>query len=214
MAELGLELKRYIISGLNEANIACDDNKADKLVLLIMLLNQWNDKINLTSVRDPFDQVVLHIFDSAVVSSLLPQNAEEIADAGTGAGFPGLVLAVLNPDRKFYLIDSASKKTAFVRQAVIKMALDNVVVINKRIENITEKFFDCVVVRAFASLGKICDICLRILKKDGMLLAMKSNLGDQELKEVPQGVKIMKIVPLRVPMLEAQRQAVFLSVTD
>lgn len=191
-------------------DIPVTEDQIDKLSTLVELLVKWNKSLNLTAIRKPEDMVVLHIMDSAVISPLLKGN--NIADVGTGPGFPGLVLAVLNPDISFTLIDSVAKKLSFVRTAMVTLKLENVKIINDRCENIVlDKKFDCIVSRAFASLYQIVEWCLPLLDKEkGIFLAMKGDIDQDELKAVPQSVRIKSVIELKVPDLNAKRQAVIM----
>ncbi len=203
-----LNLRASLHRGLLEAELSFTPDMEDKLLQLVEMLSVWNARLNLTAVRTREEMIVLHILDSAVISPLL--EGEDIADVGTGAGFPGLVLAILNPDRQFTLIDSVGKKLSFVTAAITSLKLKNVKVMLSRVEKIRNRTFDEVVSRAFAPLGRMATWCLPILGEEGRMLAMKANLSEEELKDLPPGVKIKEIRHLTVPMLDATRQAVFL----
>ena len=181
-----------------------------QLVSLVKLLTDWNTTLNLTAIRDLDDILVLHIMDSAVISPLL--RGENIADVGTGAGFPGLVLAILEPGRRFTLIDSVAKKLSFVRTAMVELRIMNVSIVNGRCENLRpEPLFDTVVSRAFAPLDRFVSLCTRLIAPAGLFIAMKANLDESELKDIPKSVKIESIISLKVPGLSAKRQAVLLA---
>lgn len=199
-----------IFATLQKASISCSQEQADALGMLIDLLHKWNQKLNLTAISDKDEMVIMHIFDCASASPYLG-DAVNIADVGTGAGFPGLVLAILNRGKSFTLIDSVAKKLSFVMTAKTALKLDNVTIINKRCENIKPKDpFDLIISRAFAPLERMASWCLPLLSEDGTLLAMKANLEEAEIKAVPEGVKITAIKEVKVPLLEAKRQLVFL----
>ena len=192
---------------LAQADIACSDEQIEKLVILLELLCKWNTSLNLTAIRDP--KQILHIMDSAVISPLI--CGKNIADVGTGPGFPGLVLAILNPEKHFTLIDSIAKKLSFVRTAMVSLQLKNITIINERCENIQcDEKFDCIVSRAFAPLARFVEWCLPLIDEKGTFIAMKANLEEKELKDVPDSVKIDKIISLHVPELQATRQAVMM----
>ena len=195
-----------------KTSIAVTDEQLDKLTTLIEMLNTWNSALNLTAIKDVNQMVVLHILDSAVVSPVVNSVGEikSVADVGTGAGFPGLVLAILNPNLNFTLIDSVGKKLSFVRQVVTKLKLDNVELINKRCEEIDHEPFDVIVSRAFAPIERMVSLCLPLLKEQGRFVAMKANLEENEIKDIPGTVTIERIEELKVPTLEAKRQAVIL----
>lgn len=194
---------------LAQADIACSKEQIEKLVLLLELLCKWNTSLNLTAIRDPKQMLILHIMDSAVISPLI--CGKNIADVGTGPGFPGLVLAILNPEKHFTLIDSIAKKLSFVRTAMVSLQLKNITIINERCENIQcEEKFDCIVSRAFAPLARFVEWCLPLIDEQGTFIAMKANLEERELKDIPASVKIDKIISLHVPELQATRQAVMM----
>lgn len=195
-----------------QTSIAVTDGQLDKLTTVIEMLNTWNAALNLTAIKDVNQMVVLHILDSAVVSPVINQieSVKNVADVGTGAGFPGVVLAILNPHLHFTLIDSVGKKLSFVRQVVTKLKLDNVELINKRCEEIDHEPFDVIVSRAFAPIERMVGWCLPLLKDSGRFVAMKANLDDNEIKDIPLTVTIESIKDLQVPTLDAKRQAVIL----
>ncbi|MGN1281960.1 MAG: 16S rRNA (guanine(527)-N(7))-methyltransferase RsmG [Succinivibrio sp.] len=205
------ELVDKIRSLLNKTDVIFNEDQIDKLAQLVQLLLKWNKSLNLTAIRDYNQMIVLHIIDSAVISPLIQNKGKNIADVGTGAGFPGLVLAILNPDVHFTLIDSIAKKLSFVRTAMVTLDLKNVTIINDRCENIKlENKFDCILSRAFAPLCKIVEWCKDLLSEEGCFIAMKANLDEKEKTEIPNISKIEQIIDLEVPSLDAKRIAVIM----
>ncbi|HAH70937.1 MAG TPA: 16S rRNA (guanine(527)-N(7))-methyltransferase RsmG [Succinivibrionaceae bacterium] len=205
--------KIRLLWGQSSCHVAISDLKVEHMTTLISLLYQWNKALNLTAVRNPEDMVVLHIIDSISVEPCIYGN--NIADVGTGPGFPGLVLAILHPEIKFTLIDSVSKKISFVKNAVAVLKLGNVTPVNGRCEELQpEELFDCIVSRAFAPLDKIVNWCRDLLTSEGKFVAMKANLSDEELGNVPKDVVIDRIEKLNVPGLNATRQAVVMSLRN
>lgn len=202
----------YMSSLFQQTSICPSKEQLEQLTSLVDMLNTWNGALNLTAITQVNQMILLHILDSAVLSPVLSQvepNAN-IADVGTGAGFPGLVLAILNPDKQFTLIDSVGKKLSFVRQVVAKLSLKNVSLINKRCEEITDQSFDIIVSRAFAPLARMVGWCLPLLSQKGHFVAMKAQLEQDELEQVPSSVQIVCIEDLHVPTLDATRKAVIL----
>ncbi len=207
------EILRKIESLISQTDISYSKDQLDKMASLVVLLEKWNKALNLTAIRDPMQMVVLHILDSAVVSPLIKDRGNNIADVGTGAGFPGLVLAILNPDKHFTLIDSVAKKLSFVRTAMVSLNLKNISIINDRCENIEPEIkFDCILSRAFAPLCKIIDWCKDLISDDGVFIAMKANLENDELDQIENNTSIDEIIELKVPSLEAKRQAVIMRI--
>lgn len=207
------EILANIKNLMKKTEIECSEEQYDKLATLVELLAKWNNVLNLTAIREIDKMVVLHILDSAVVSPLISDKGKNIADVGTGAGFPGLVLAILNPQKHFTLIDSVAKKLSFVRTAMVSLGLKNVTIINDRCENIkVEQKFDCILSRAFAPLCKIIEWCENIIDDNGLFVAMKANLEEGELNELPENAEILENIPLSVPGLDAKRQAVVMRI--
>lgn len=200
---------------LDQAKIAPSNEQLDQLTTIVEMLNTWNGALNLTAIKDPKQMVVLHIVDSAVLLPVLSEvvsahNCHNVADVGTGAGFPGLVLSIMRPDLHFTLIDSVGKKLSFVRQVAARLKLTNVELINKRCEEISDHLFDCIVSRAFAPLDRMVNWCLPLLGASGRFVAMKANLEQTEIQAIPETVTIEQNVPLHVPTLDATRCAVIL----
>lgn len=207
------EILANIKNLMKKTEIECSEEQYDKLSTLVELLAKWNNALNLTAIREIDKMVVLHILDSAVVSPLISDKGKNIADVGTGAGFPGLVLAILNPQKHFTLIDSVAKKLSFVRTAMVSLGLKNVTIINDRCENIkVEQKFDCILSRAFAPLCKIIEWCENLIDDNGLFVAMKANLEEGELNELPENAEILENIPLSVPGLDAKRQAVVMRI--
>lgn len=180
-----------------------------KFNILVELLAKWNRVYNLTARRSEDTWVSHHFLDSLSIVPILPSG--RLIDVGSGAGFPGLPIAVADPDRDIVLLDSNQKKSAFLRHAVAEMQLDNVSVETIRVEAFKpERAFDIVVSRAFSSLPEFLRLAGHLCANGGRLLAMKGILRDAELDQVPSGC-VDKVVALSVPTLGAQRHAVFIN---
>lgn len=204
------EILGQIRNLMSKTDVEYTEEQLEKLATLVVLLCKWNTALNLTAIREPEKIVVLHILDSAVISPFIKEK-NNIADVGTGAGFPGLVLAILNPEKKFTLIDSIAKKLSFVRTAMTTLGLKNATIINDRCENIVpEDKFECILSRAFAPLCKIVEWCENLIAESGVFICMKANLEDNELNDLPKNAQIESIIDLKVPSLDANRKAVIL----
>jgi 16S rRNA (guanine527-N7)-methyltransferase len=165
----------------------------------------WNKAYNLTSVRDPAEMVTRHLLDSLVV---LPHVSGRIIDVGTGAGLPGIPLAIANPGLHVTLLDSNGKKARFLRHARRQLPLTNVEVVEARAEAFVPPApFDAVVSRAFAALGDFLKATAR-LSGNGRWLAMKGKLDEQELAAVPPGFRVEQQVQLQVPGLDETRHLI------
>jgi 16S rRNA (guanine527-N7)-methyltransferase len=173
------------------------------------LLARWNRAYNLTAVRDPEAMVVRHLLDSLAVAPHL--RGERLIDVGTGAGLPGVPLAICYPEREFHLLDSNGKKTRFLFQVKTALGLDNMAVHHQRVESYRpERLFDAVLSRAFASLEDMVSGCRHLLAPDGCFLAMKGALSPAELAGCESLCRLEHRVPLTVPGLNEQRHLVVL----
>ena len=206
-----VELQDYLSKLFAQCTVKASLEQIEKLATLLQLLKTWSKALNLTAITDIEDMAVLHVMDSAVAVPLLGK-AQRIADIGTGAGFPGLVLAILCPDKEFTLIDAVAKKLSFVRTAAVQLGLTNVTIVHTRVEDFhPDPLFDLAVNRAFAPLERMSNWCLPLIAPHGHLLALKAHLSKEEMQALPPTVKIDKIETLQVPALDAVRQAVVLS---
>jgi 16S rRNA (guanine527-N7)-methyltransferase len=175
-------------------------------------LNDWNQRINLTAIRDPQQQVTKHLLDSLSIHPYL--RGTRIADIGTGAGFPGLPLALVNPNMQFVLIDSVNKKLRFVEHAAQTMGLANLSVLHTRAQDYLQKNaqpelrFDCVISRAMGSIENFVKWCGHLCNSGGRLLSMKGKYPEEEIKSLPTGWKVAAVHELKVPGLGEQRHLV------
>jgi len=187
--------------GLAALALNLSAEQIESLLKFVQLIAKWNKAYNLTAVHEPLEMVGLHILDSlAVLPHLKPSR---IADIGTGAGLPGIPLAICRPECKFVLVDSNSKKTRFVQQAVLELKLSNVEVVHSRVELFQPaELFDMVLMRAFASMPDIVKMTGHLLAEDGALLAMK---GRQPVEELVGIGAEYQVVPLAVPGIDAER---------
>lgn len=189
--------------GIAKLGLLISDETQQKLLDYLALLVKWNKVYNLTAIRDPKLMVSHHLLDSLAVLPHL--HAGRWLDVGCGAGLPGLVLAICQPDWSFTLLDSNSKKTGFVQQAVIEIGLKNVQVRCARVEDIeVPEKYNGIISRAFTELGDFLNITRHLLAEDGCWVAMKG-LPEKELAGVPQDCSVERIVQLEVPGLEAAR---------
>lgn len=174
-------------------------------------LSDWNQRMNLTATTDPREIAVKHILDSLTCFCAVSVDAgTRVLDVGTGAGLPGIPLAVVLPDRHFVLLDSSAKKIRFVTQAIAELGLANAQAVQSRVQDFRPvRLFDTVVSRAFASIASMVEAAAHLCSEQGRLLAMKGAYPQAELEAVPAGFKITDVQALRVPGLEdAQRHVV------
>lgn len=175
-----------------------------KLLDFIALLDKWNHAYNLTAVRQPAQMISRHLMDSLVVVPYL--HGQQILDVGSGAGLPGIPLALACPERTFTLLDSNGKKVRFLRQAVAELGLENVSVVHSRVEQFqSSPGFDTIIARAYATLGELVRGARHLCRADGRFLVMKGARPVAELDDLPQEFELEAIHPLSVPGLEAER---------
>lgn len=193
--------RRILVSGIHSINLNISEDKIELLLAFIKLIEKWNKAYNLTAVRDREEMVRLHLLDSLTIIPYI--EGKRVIDIGTGAGLPGIPLAICLPETRFTLLDSNAKKTRFVQQAILELKLKNVEVCHNRVEKYhPEKNFNTAITRAFAGLSDIVELAAHLLARDGVLLAMKGRHPDAELEQVSAK---KTVIPVRVPGIEAER---------
>ena len=184
-------------------------DNSQKCQQFIELLAKWNNAYNLTAIRDKDKMLSHHLQDSLSVNNYL--QGTRILDVGTGAGLPGIPLAITNPDKQFVLLDSNGKKTRFIQHVIHQLKLDNVEVVQTRVEDFqTDKPFSTIVSRAFASISKYYQMVSHLLDEQTIVLAMQGKMPQQEIDELrSKSVKIHG-EPLQVSGLNAERCVVII----
>lgn len=181
----------------------------DKFELYLLQIQRWNRVFNLTAITEPEEMVYLHLIDSLSVQAVI--NGNSILDVGSGAGLPGIPLALSNPQKSFSLIDKSSKKTRFLRQMISELALENVSVIHARCEDFhPEVLFDSIIARAFSSLRTFLLSTKHLLSKNGQFIAMKARYPDQEIKDLPPGFRVVNVSSVEINGLKIERNIVLL----
>ena len=205
-----MSIEQSIVEGSERLGIPLSTQAVAQLMVYLALLERWNRAYNLTAVRDPEAMVVRHVLDSL---SILPWvEGPRVLDVGSGAGLPGIPLAIDRPGDEFCLLDSNGKRTRFLTQVVAELRLRNVGVVRSRVEDYQpESLFNSVVSRAFATLADMVAGAGRLCAPGGRLLAMKGIFPDDELARLPPGCVVVGVYPLHVPHLEAERHLVHLT---
>ncbi|MEO5963190.1 MAG: 16S rRNA (guanine(527)-N(7))-methyltransferase RsmG [Thermomonas sp.] len=181
---------------------------ANPLLAYLALLQRWNQTYNLTAIRDPHEMLVKHLLDSLAMHAHL-EGIDTLADLGTGAGLPGIPLAIVLPQLQVTLVESNGKKARFLREVVRQLQLGNVKVAESRIEALDAPGqFDAITARALATLPLILELGGHLLKPTGRMLAMKGALPVEEIAALPAGWQLLAAHPLQVPGLGAERHLV------
>ena len=196
-----------LASGAKELGIELDAPGAETLLKLLDELELGNRQFNLTAIRDRPGMLRKHLLDSMSIQPYL--RGERLADVGTGAGFPGLALAIVNPRRRFTLIEATGKKARFVEQTAQRLGLDNVLIVNSRAETYRPfELFDTVFARALSSLADFVAYAGHLCVPGGRLLAMKGKRPDEEISALPRSFRALAVHRLKVPGLSDERHLV------
>ncbi len=202
-----ISTREVLAQGLRQLKLDLPATTQDQMLAYVDLLAKWNRTYNLTAVRDPVQMVIRHLLDSLTVLPYI--KGSRFIDVGTGAGLPGIPLALVLTDAEWVLLDSNGKKTRFVVQAVAESGLDNVVVANTRAEDYhPADLFDVVITRAFAALDVIVRDVAHLCRPGGRILAMKGKLSSQEAKCMAGIPAVTTIHSLEVPGLQEERHLV------
>ncbi len=210
-------LEPQLRAGLQALDLALDEAQITALLDYVDLIQKWTRVYNLTAVRDPQDMLTHHLLDSlAVVRPLRQQLAAlgrdesvRVLDVGSGAGLPGVVLAICCPSMTVHCVDTVAKKAAFVQQAAVSLKLPRLRGIHARVESLTEPY-DVVCSRAFASLADFTQWSIGALAPQGVWMAMKGKHPAAELLALDPGVQVFHVEPLQVPGLDAERCLVWM----
>lgn len=215
-----VNLKQILQQGLVQMGIALTDTMQTQLLNYVALLNKWSKAYNLTTIRNPASIIPVHILDSLSVLKNL-KHVRTVLDVGTGAGLPGIPLAIARPDIHFTLVDGQQKKVNFIQHVITSLQLTNVTAVWQRIEVLPANSpiklpVDMIVSRAFASLSEFVNLIVNICNSQTKILAMKGryDLVQQELQALPASFKLANIERITVPGIEGERCLVLLELTE
>jgi 16S rRNA (guanine527-N7)-methyltransferase len=196
-----------LASGLAALDITLSAAAQTKLLAFRDLLLKWNKTYNLTALRDPAQAISHHLLDSLAIQPHV--GAGNLLDVGSGGGLPGIPLAIAKPELSVSMVDTVQKKTTFLQQAAIELALGNVTVHHARVEEMQGQYAQ-ISSRAFAEIGLFISLTRHLLAPNGRWLAMKGVRPDDELKALPADITVETIIPLSVPGLDAERHLIIL----
>jgi 16S rRNA (guanine527-N7)-methyltransferase len=205
------QLEEFLSKSIAENGYNVPFLTQQQLILYLDLLQRWNQVFNLTAIRDVYDMVTLHILDSLSISPYL--HGSRIIDVGTGAGLPGIPLALTHAGKDFVLLDSNNKKTRFLTQVKMELGIQNIEVVQARCEEYpsvdTQKIgFDSIVSRAFSSIAVMLTSTQHLLAENGLFVAMKGVYPEQEIRDIPQGFTVTGVHKLEIKGLAAERHVV------
>ena len=209
-------MRDLLTAGLTALDL--DPAAADKLARYAELLLEKNKVMNLTAITAPRDVATLHLLDCAALAAQLDLSGKRVIDVGTGAGFPGMVLAILTPDARFTLLDSLGKRVDFLKEVQTDLGLKNVTCVHARAEEFAAEHrqsFDFAVSRAVANLSVLCELCLPLVKAGGYFLSMKSVESDEELESAKKAIKTLggqveRTADYQIPGTEVVHRVIFI----
>ena len=213
--ELRQQLTNQLVAGATELGLSPSESQIELLIDYLFMIEKWNRAYNLTAIRDPKEMLNLHLLDSLSIYSVVKQRTtgNRLLDLGSGAGLPGVVLAILNPQFQLSLLDTNGKKCRFLNQVRIELGMKNIQVVHDRVEkHQTSTGFNVILSRAFATLKDMTDNAVHLLADGGCFLAMKGRYPKQELDELNQQFSFQKAHPLQIPGLDVERFLVEIAV--
>lgn len=206
---LSSKLRGLLLKQLHDNQLVIEESAVTKLTAYLLTLQQWNRVYNLTSIKTPAAMVAKHIIDSLSITPYL--QGKSILDVGTGAGLPGIPLALTQTERRFLLVDSQGKKTRFLTHVVQKLGITNVTIQHVRVEQFHPKHcFDTIISRAFSSLDDFVKKTQHLVCANGIFLAMKGRYPQEEINHLTTNFSIIAITPLQLAGLPEKRHVVIL----
>jgi 16S rRNA (guanine527-N7)-methyltransferase len=203
------DLRGALARGAAALRVVLADAQLEAIDAYLALLAKWNDRYNLTAIRERSRMVTHHALDALAVVPHLPDRAGlRVLDVGSGAGIPGIFLAIARPHWHVTMLDANQKKTAFVTQAIAELGLHDAKAVQARVEGFVAPRFDVVISRAFASLVDFVEGAAMHVAPEGVLVAMKGAVPDDEIAALPPTVRVESVTPLVVPGLDAARSLV------
>lgn len=203
------KFRKHLARSLEIINIKPDSSQMDRMMIHASELMKWNQKFNLTAIDDPVGVAEKHFFDSIAASTFLG-NEQRIADIGSGGGFPGIPIKIMNPSMNIVMVDASQKKVNFLKHVIRSLGLENIDAIHARVEHLQTQgnyasSFDAVISRAFTNLDRFVGLTSFLLHENGKIYAMKGKLLHSELTETLADRFEFKIDPYQLPFEKADR---------
>ncbi len=201
--------KAVLLSGCEKLLVKITSEDSDRLLQYLGLMQKWNRTHNLTALPSIDEMIIKHLLDSLSIESFLPSGS--VLDIGSGAGLPGIPLAVVRPNQQFTLVDASFKRVAFLLEVKRRLKLTNIDVIHARVEHLPSQAFDAITSRAFSSLPEMLDVTKHLLSIKGLWFAMKGQNPVSELSGLKGEFLVEAVDVLDVPGLDAERHLVRIS---
>lgn len=199
--------KQLLINGLSELNIEPKEEVIEKFIIFLHELKKWNRVYNLTAITKDDDIIIKHFLDSLLFLRFIPVGCWDVCDIGSGAGFPGFPLAFIRHELNITLLEPSNKKAAFSRHIKRKLSLNNIQILESRVEDIKDIFFDIAVTRALFSVSELIAKAQHIIKENGFFIMNKGPALIDEIKEITADIKL-EIVPAILPLTSIKRNIV------
>src|SRR6185369_151203 len=202
-------MRAALLDGARAIGVPLDDAQADRLLAYLALIAKWNRVYNLTAIRDEREMLTQHLLDSlAVVPALRRESGGqpiELLDVGSGAGLPGVVIAAVCPEVSVTCVDAVAKKVSFIQQAGAELGLGNLAGVHARVDTMQGRRWRVITSRAFSSLAQFTELTRTLLTPDGVWMALKGKVPENEMKDLPASVAVFHVEHVTVPGLDAQR---------
>lgn len=206
-----MEREKLLISGLKELGIEPSDTIISRFDKYLLELKKWNRAYNLTSLKSDEDIIIKHFFDSLLYLKAIPEGQWSICDIGSGAGFPGMPMAIVKPELSLALIESSRKKAAFLRHIKRTLLLNNIEVLESRVEDVKNRLFDIAITRALFSIKELIKKAGHILKREGFFLLNKGPKFEGEIISLPDNVKL-EVITITLPCTSLQRYLIKINI--